>query len=56
MGSGAGGQGNASVNASAEQKRLDENAALGKPPTEGRTPQTQPGQNKGLLNEIFGIF
>lgn len=56
MGSGTGTKGNATVNAGAEQKRLDENAALGKPPTTGQTPQGQPGQHKGLLNEIFGIF
>lgn len=44
------------VNAGAEQKRLDENAALGKPPTSGKTPQTQPDHHSGLLNDIFGIF
>lgn len=44
------------VNAPAEQKRLQENAALGTPATEGATPQATPGQSEGLLNRLFSAF
>lgn len=44
------------VNASAEQRRLQENAALGQPATAGATPQQAQAHSKGLLGRIFGIF
>ncbi|MGC9271151.1 DUF3035 domain-containing protein [Acidiphilium sp.] len=44
------------VNASAEQRRLQENAALGASATSGATPQETPGKPKGLLGRIFSIF
>lgn len=44
------------VNAPAEQKRLQENAALGEPLTKGATPKTTPGQSKGFLNRLFDFF
>ena len=44
------------VDAAAEQQRLRENAALGKPATEGETPVIQ-RKSKGMLEGMFdGIF
>ena len=56
MSFGGSNQTNSVVNASAEQRRLQENAALGAPATQGATPQQAPAKSKGLLNRIFGIF
>lgn len=44
------------VNAGAEQRRLQENAALGAPATQGTTPQETTGQSRGLLNRLFDMF
>ncbi|MDD2875868.1 MAG: DUF3035 domain-containing protein [Acidiphilium sp.] len=44
------------VNASGEQRRLQENAALGAPATTGSTPQQSTAQPKGLLDRLFSIF
>lgn len=49
-------QTNSVVDAQAEQRRLQENAALGVPATQGATPHQAPAQSKGLLSRIFGIF
>jgi hypothetical protein len=43
------------VNASAESKRLQENAALGQPVTAGNTPEDS-NQNVPLLNRLFNAF
>ncbi len=43
------------VNAPAEQRRLQENAALGQPPTQGTTPQEAPGK-PGLLGRLLNFF
>lgn len=47
---------NSVVNASAEQRRLQENAALGTPATNGATPQEAPAKSKSLLGRLFGFF
>lgn len=44
------------VNASAEQRRLQENAALGAPATQGATPQQKGDESGGWLNSLLGIF
>ena len=45
------------VNAPAEQKRLQENAALGEPATKGTTPATAPGQaQKGVVGRFLDLF
>lgn len=44
------------VNAPAEQKRLQENAALGEPVTKGATPKAPPPAPKGFFNRLLGIF
>lgn len=44
------------VNAAGEQKRLQENAALGQPVTQGATPKTTPEKSKGILGDFFGLF
>lgn len=41
------------VNAQAEARRLQENAALGRPPTAGVTPIIQPDDNSGFLGSLF---
>lgn len=56
MSFGGNGKQNTLVNAPAEQKRLQENAALGEPVTKGATPKTTPGQSQGILGEFFGLF
>jgi hypothetical protein len=43
------------VNPEAEQKRLQENAALGQPVTQGNTPQQDDSQQP-LLNRLFNAF
>lgn len=43
------------VDASAEQRRLQENAALGRPVTAGSTPQTQ-SVSPGLLQKLENLF
>lgn len=43
------------VNASAEQQRLQENAAMGQPATSGATPQ-QSNQQPGLLGRFLNLF
>lgn len=43
------------VDANAEQRRLQENAALGRPVTAGKTPEENPG-SKGLLQRLGGWF
>lgn len=43
------------VNAGAEQSRLQENAALGKPVTAGQTPQETP-VSTGLLQKLKNLF
>lgn len=43
------------VNAGAEQSRLQENAALGRPVTAGETPQEKP-QSNGLLQKLENLF
>jgi hypothetical protein len=44
------------VDASAEQRRLQENAALGTPATVGATPQQSATPSKGILGRILSIF
>ncbi|MCF3946706.1 MULTISPECIES: DUF3035 domain-containing protein [Acidiphilium] len=56
MSFGGSGQTSSVVNASAEQRRLQENAALGEPATKGATPHQSATQSKGLLNRLLGIF
>jgi Protein of unknown function (DUF3035) len=46
---------NATVDASAEARRLQGNAAVGAPTTMGATPQTQ-DQNPGLIERFFNLF
>ncbi|WP_174504584.1 DUF3035 domain-containing protein [Acidiphilium sp. C61] len=49
--------GNQVVNAQSEQKRLQENAALGEPATKGATPAAAPaGASKGLLGRVLDLF
>lgn len=48
------GHGETTVDAAAEQKRLQENAALGAPVTQGSTPKEAPQSKGGLLNRLFG--
>lgn len=43
------------VDAAAESRRLQENAALGQPPTNGNTPQNS-NQNPGLWQRFLDIF
>jgi hypothetical protein len=43
------------VNAAAEQKRLQENAALGQPTTKGATPQDS-NEKPGLLQRVLNLF
>lgn len=43
------------VDPSAEQKRIEENEALGKPVTNGSTPQSTP-DNAGFFSKILNIF
>ncbi len=43
------------VNAAAEQRRLQENAALGAPATQGATPQTT-ASKPGILGRIMNFF
>jgi hypothetical protein len=43
------------VNAPAESRRLQENAALGQPVTQGNTPQETP-KNNGLLSRLLNFF
>jgi hypothetical protein len=43
------------VNAPAESRRLQENAALGQPPTQGNTPQETP-QKPGLVGRLLNFF
>jgi hypothetical protein len=44
------------VDAAAEQKRLQENAALGQPPTAGNTPQSGTDQNEPIINRLLNMF
>jgi len=44
------------LNAGAEQRQLQENAALGTPVNNGPTPVLQPEHSKSLLGRIFSIF
>jgi hypothetical protein len=43
------------VNAPAEQRRLQENAALGQPPTQGTTPQETPAK-PGIVGRLLNFF
>jgi hypothetical protein len=53
MGSGPAAQ--PTVDPAAEQKRIEQNAALGQPVTQGATPQLQDGQIS-VLGHIFNMF
>lgn len=44
------------VDAAAEEKRLQENAALGQPPTAGNTPQSGTDQNEPIINRLLNSF
>ncbi|MDD2861464.1 MAG: DUF3035 domain-containing protein [Acidiphilium sp.] len=48
--------GNAVLNAGAEQRQLQENAALGAPVNNGPTPVAQPNHPTTLLGRVFSIF
>jgi hypothetical protein len=56
MSLGGGKQGDQVVNAAAEQRRLQENAALGTPATSGATPQQSETPSKGIIGRILNIF
>ncbi len=56
MSLGAGTPSDQVVDASAEQRRLQENAALGTPATAGATPQQSATPSKGILGRILSIF
>jgi hypothetical protein len=46
----------ATVDAAAEQQRIQQDEALGQPPTEGDTPQSTGNQNEPIINRLLNMF